>query len=113
MIPMPRTRAAWDSADLDPVARAELQALSDHLPLQQALCHSDRVTDQPPSVLILARRRTPDSLQLRVGVFYTGVIAGSCCADDPGPLQEITEYCQLQLDIDPATGVASITLLDD
>lgn len=33
------------------------------------------------------------------------------CADDPTPVDELTEYCVLQFDIDRTTADASVTLL--
>jgi hypothetical protein len=40
------------------------------------------------------------------------VIAGCSCADDPTPTNELDEFCELQLDIDKLTAVATVTLLD-
>lgn len=50
-------------------------------------------------------------IRARAGIFYTGVIAGCSCADDPTPVDEQNEYCDVRVDIDKQTGEATIALL--
>ena len=62
--------------------------------------------------VVLSKQETASAIQVKVGVFYSGVIAGSCCADDPTPLDEQPEYCELLLDIDKETGFAAVEALE-
>jgi len=50
-------------------------------------------------------------IRVKAGIFYTGVIAGCSCADDPTPIDEQNEYCVVQFDIDRTTADATVTLL--
>jgi hypothetical protein len=50
-------------------------------------------------------------IRVKAGIFYTGVIAGCSCADDPTPVDELNEYCVLQLGIDKKTAETTVTLL--
>ena len=45
------------------------------------------------------------------GIFYTGVVAGCSCADDPTPVEEQHEYCEVLIEINRATAEAVIRLL--
>jgi hypothetical protein len=48
---------------------------------------------------------------VKAGIFYTGVIAGCSCADDPTPVDELNEYCVVQFDIDRMTAETTVRLL--
>lgn len=82
------------------------------LPLQQALTQSSYVSNTAFSVVILNSRDNALSIVAKVGVFYFGIIAGSCCADDPTPVDELQEYCELEFIINKETGEAEINLLN-
>ena len=84
---------------------------SEHLPLQQGLTQSSYVSDSGFSIVILNSFDTAGVIQVKTGVFYSGVIAGSCWSDDPTPLNEQTEYCEMQVEISKSTAEAKITLL--
>lgn len=103
---------AWGSPCFEQVLKQELQGV-DHaaLPLQQGLAQSSMVSDSAFSVVILQVTETQATLQVKAGIFYNGIIAGSCCADDPTPVCEETEYCELQLEINKTTAQTSVTLL--
>ncbi|MGD8925875.1 MAG: hypothetical protein PVG20_03425 [Thioalkalispiraceae bacterium] len=103
---------AWGSPSFESVLKSEIQDL-DHevLPLQQALTQSSVVSDSAFSATILKVTETQQLIQVKAGIMYSGIIAGSCCADDPTPLCEETEYCEVLLDIDKSTAQTSVTLL--
>jgi hypothetical protein len=48
---------------------------------------------------------------VKLGVFYTGIIAGCNCADDPTPIDTQTEYALISLRIDKQTAEADFSLL--
>lgn len=114
MIRLPESLQAWGTPSFEAVLKAEVERLDPwSLPLQDALRRSSHVTDRPFQVRVITRGAADGRCRARIGVFYSGIIAGCSCADDPTPIDEISEYCEMQLDIDPASAEATVTLLDD
>ncbi len=100
-----------DSARFSRRLRARLESLGvDELPLQAGLSHSSVALDSDLRAVILALREEGAQLRVRAGLFYTGLVAGCGCADDPSPNTEQNEYCEILLDICTATGAATIRL---
>ena len=112
MIKLIKATAAWGSPHFEEVLKNEMQGL-EHiaLPLQQGLAQSSMVSDSAFSVVILQVTDTKHAIQVKAGIFYNGIIAGSCCADDPTPVCEQTEYCEVQLNINKSSAQTSVTLL--
>ncbi|MEQ1630643.1 MAG: hypothetical protein ABL873_09045 [Gallionella sp.] len=114
MLRLTRTLNAKDSADLAAIFKQELaQQGRDYLPLQQALRHGSSVLDTPLTVLMHDARTDAQQLRIRAGIFYQSVTAGCSCADDPTPLNEHTEYCEVQVFIDTRDARASVMLVED
>jgi len=107
-----RACAAWPSARFQAVLFEELKQQRDLLPLQAALRHGSHVTDTSPRFVLLSCHEQNDVLSLRLEVFFTSTIAGSCCADDPSPADELTEQASLRLTLDKPGGATRIRLLD-
>jgi hypothetical protein len=104
--------AAWGTPRFEQTLKDEIRDLEPGLlPLQQGLSQSSHVSESAVDVVIISITETPNEIRAKTGLFYAGVIAGSCCADDPTPLSENTEYCEVQLAIDKRTGIATATLL--
>ena len=105
--------AKSNSADFNNLLTQAILDMDMHqLPLQQALSQSSHVSDSKINVIILNTSTNESRIIAKVGVFYLGVIAGSCCSDDPTPVDEIQEYCELEFSIDKTTAEFSVTLLD-
>ncbi|OYY94204.1 MAG: hypothetical protein B7Y41_07735 [Hydrogenophilales bacterium 28-61-23] len=114
MIFLPDTLSAWQTPEFNAVFKNEVRHLdADCLPLQQGLTQSSHANPDSVSAMLLAATEQADCLQIRAGLFYTGIIAGCSCADDPTPVDEINEYCEVRFDIDKLTGAATVTLLRD
>jgi hypothetical protein len=104
--------AAWETPGFEDVLKKEVEALPpDQLPLQQGLSAGSHALDDKPSVMVIAVSETAAGIRAKLGIFYSSVVAGCSCADDPTPVSELSEYCQVQLDIDKATAEATVTLL--
>lgn len=114
-IRLARALNAWQTPAFDAVFKDEIQGLDPALlPLQQGLSRSSHANvDKPPGVIILAVGDGPDDLRVRAGLFYSGIIAGCSCADDPTPVDEITEYCEVRFNIDKKTADTFVMLTDD
>jgi len=63
--------------------------------------------------MIIGVSEVRDALRVRAGVFYKSVIAGCSCADDPTPINERAEYCELEFEIDRKTANARVSLLSE
>ena len=85
----------------------------DLLPLQQALMRSSYTDGASRSVIILSVTDTPTLIRVKAGIVYSGIIPGCSCADDPTPMSELTEYCEVQFDIDKSSAETTVTLLSD
>jgi len=112
MIKLPQTVQAFNSPDFKKIAKKEIQNTDPKLlPLQQGLSHSSYATDTAISVIILNFDEEKDTLQIKTGIFYSGIIAGCSCSDDPTPVDEQNEYCELQFEINKKTAETSVKLL--
>lgn len=114
MIVLDDSLKAWGSPGFKETFSAEIESLdSVQLPLQQALMQSSYVSDKDFTVVILNISETKNDIVVKTGIFYSGIIAGSCCADDPSPMDEQTEYCEIQFVINKLSAETTINLLQN
>ncbi|MBI5889217.1 MAG: hypothetical protein HZB47_00885 [Nitrosomonadales bacterium] len=114
MVRLDKALHAWGTPGFEDVLKLELVQLgAEGLPLQQGLSGSSYATDKPVTVVINSIVELPEVIRVKAGIFYQGVIAGCSCADDPTPVGEIDEYCEVQLDIDKFTATTAIALLGE
>jgi hypothetical protein len=113
MIKLEKTLLAYNSSDFNKVAKEEISNIDPALlPLQQGLSLSSYVGKTPFTIVILNSLDKTLSLNIKAGVFYTGIIAGCSCSDDPSPVDEQNEYCELQLVINKNTYETDVHLLE-
>lgn len=109
MLQLRRSLQAWGHPEFLAILKEEIQALGrDHLPLQQGMQSASYVGDAAISVMIIDVSNTADSICVRAGVFYAGIIAGCNCADDPTPLDTLNEYCEVELHIDKRSAATTV-----
>lgn len=114
MIKLVNLLKAWGTPDFERVCKHGIQKIdAELLPLQEGLSQSSHVSGANINVVILNITETSNIIHVKTGIFYAGIIAGSCCADDPTPISEQTEYCEVQFDIDKVTAEATITILEN
>lgn len=114
MIRLPESLKAWGSPDFPAVLKGEIERLdSAHLPLQQALTASSYALDGTLSAMIISVTDKPGFILARVGIFFSGILGGCNCADDPTPVEPQNEYCEALLAIDRTTAETSVTLAAD
>jgi hypothetical protein len=112
MIRLPKSLNAWGTPEFKDVVRQEIAQLdAAELPLQQGLTRSSHVTERPFQAMLLSASEDAGLLRVKAGIFYTGIIAGCSCADDPTPIDELNEYCVVRFDIDMKTTATTVTLL--
>jgi hypothetical protein len=112
MIRLPNSLNAWGTPEFKDVFRQEIAQMdAAGLPLQQGLTRSSHVTERPIQAMLLSAIEDAGLLRVKAGIFYTGIIAGCSCADDPTPIDEMNEYCVVRFDIDMKTAATTVTLL--
>jgi hypothetical protein len=112
ILPLPVSLAAWGTPAFAAALKRELEALPPgSLPLQQGLAATSFALDEGIQVMVLAAGEAEGAIAARVGVFFSGIVAGCNCADDPTPVEPQGEYCELLLAIDLGTAAATVTLV--
>ena len=112
MIRLTKSLKAWGTTNFADILKTEVeQVKADALPLQQGLSLSSYVTDSPHKAVIVNVSEEADFIRVKAGLFYSGIIAGCSCADDPTPISEQTEYCEVLFAINKKTAEAKVILL--
>lgn len=105
---------AWPHENFNKVLKKEITTIdADALPLQQGLSHSNFANAENLSATILKVQDKNSFIQVKAGLFYTGIIAGCNCADDPSPVDENTEYCEVVFSIDKETAETTVVLYEE
>lgn len=120
MLMLPKTaRASRD--DLESTFKAEIASVpADELPLERGMRRGSVATDnasgEAVSAMVIATEMDEHVLRLRAGLFFTSVIAGCACTDDPSPMSDEPEYCEVEFEIDrregTTLGTTRVRLLD-
>ena len=111
MIRLAKTINARGTPGFTDVLKRELEQIDpEQFPLQQGLSAGSHVQSDGFNVMILGVSEENDFICARAGIFYTSIIAGCSCADDPTPISELSEYCEVQFDIDRKTGETTVAL---
>jgi hypothetical protein len=114
MIRLPATLQAWGSTAFETILCQEVAALGiDELPLQQGLTQGSHALDDRLHIIHLSSRVTAQGLVIRIGIYFTSVVAGCNCADDPTPIDTLDEYCVAELRIDTGSALTTIALAPD
>ena len=112
MIRLTKTLNAWGTPDFKDILKKEIDQMdAGQLPLQQGLSTGSYAIDGKFNAMIISVSEDAGSIRVKAGIFYSGIIAGCSCADDPTPVNEESEYCVVQLDIDKQTADTTIALL--
>lgn len=114
MIRLPQSLKAWATPAFNQTLKREIEQLAPALlPLQQGLSRTSYATDRPHTAIVLGTAGDAQFIRAKLGIFYAGIVAGCSCADDPTPVTEEDEYCEIQVAIDRTTAQATVTLVDD
>lgn len=112
MIHLPKTISSWQTPSFSDTLKQELAQLDvNTLPLQAALSHTNFASSDNMKVLILSITDDETNIQAKVGIFFTGIMYGCQCDDDPTPANEQTEYCELMFHINKNTANSTVSLL--
>jgi hypothetical protein len=114
MIKLTKSLGAWGTPAFNDVLKNEIENLDAQcLPLQQGLSHSSYAIDSEFNVMIINAWEENDFLHAKAGIFFYGVIAGCSCADDPTPVPEQSEYCEILVDIKKISAETCISLPEE
>jgi hypothetical protein len=105
---------AWGTPAFNDVLKRAIEQC-DHawLRLQQGLSAGSHVVDDHLSAMVIATSETSSTIRAKVGVFYASILAGCSCADDPTPVDELSEYCELMIEIEKVGAAATVSLAEE
>ncbi len=114
MIHLPHSLSAWGTPEFREILTLEIEKLdAGLLPLQQGLATSSYVAEGKFSVMVIGVTDDPGFIRVKLGIFYAGIIGGCSCADDPTPVNEQNEYCEVLLAISKQTAETGVLLIGE
>lgn len=109
---LPKILQRKDHPDFKNTIKQEIQNIDPELlPLQQGLSLSSYVSQNPITAIILNINEDLHTIRVKAGIFYTGIIAGCSCSDDPTPQDIQNEYCELLFSINKQSADTTVNLL--
>jgi hypothetical protein len=94
---------------LEKALKHELENLpAGTLPLEKGTSRGGFVDDSDISVTVISVKQNENSVQAKVGVFFTEIIVGCGCGDDPMPENA---YCEMLINIDRTTSSAKFEVI--
>lgn len=112
IIDLPDSLGVWGSPNFEDVFKNEISHLGNSkLPLQQFLSRGNYACEDDIKVILLSRVKDGSMLRVKAGIFFNSMIVGCSCADDPSPVDKLTEYCELEFEIDRKTARACVKQL--
>ena len=112
MIKLTGAWAAWGTSAFNDILKQEICQIDPKLlPLQQGMSLGSYAMGDNISTTILSISEDAEFIRVKTGIFFTSVIAGCNCADDPTPMDEQNEYCEVLFSIDKTSGDAQVSLI--
>ena len=103
------TLREWPHRSWKSALKSEIESLpSGSLPLEEAVTRCGIVDDNDISVTVINTSQNSTSIKATVGVFFTEIVAGCVCGEDP---TAENAYCEILIDIDKITGTVDFTLI--
>jgi hypothetical protein len=103
---LPSSLRAWATDAFDRALKEELAALgADALPLDTCLAQGGLVADDRLTLSVLRKTDDESSVHVRVGVFFTEIVGGCSCGDEPFAADG---DCEIEIRIDKETAEARI-----
>jgi hypothetical protein len=101
----------WGTEQFNQSLKVELKALgAGHLPLHGGTNQGGWVDDSDLDVTVISARDSGQAIKVRLSVFFTEVVGGCSCGDDPFGLPAC---CTLQVTIEKQTGIAGFEVIEE
>jgi hypothetical protein len=112
MLQLKKSLQAANSKDFQQIFSQEvLQLALNLLPLQQGLQFGSHAISDNIQIMVNSIAQQPDELIVTTGIFYSSIIAGCNCADDPTPVDLNNEYCEVEFCIQRNNADTRISLI--
>lgn len=99
----------WSGDNFARVLKQEIEALpSGTLPLQAGVTQGGLADDAGLTAMVLRSRDAGSAVEVVVGIFFTELVAGCSCGDEP---MALNAYCELQVSIDKQTARGGFKLM--
>ncbi len=113
MMRLSKALSSWETPGFERALKDEIERLPmDSLPLQRGLKSTSYAVDTGFEAMIIRVDDAGPVIRVKTGIFFAGIVAGCSCADDPTPVEEQSEYCVVQFEIEKSSGEARVALLD-
>jgi hypothetical protein len=111
MLSFPRPLNAWKTDGFRPILKAEIEGMgAEYLPLDEGTSQGGFVDDSKITATVLSVKDEANSIAAEVGVFFTEIVAGCSCGDEPDSLKA---YCRMRILIEKATANARISVIPE
>lgn len=97
---------AWGTPAFSETFKKEVIENAGELPLQQGLSSSSYALTEGIGVMVISMAGEGAILKVKAGIFFEGVQGGCSCADDPTPVENRPEYCEVLFEINGKSGEA-------
>lgn len=105
----PEALRSWASDSFERTLKGEIENLKiGTLPLENGISQGGRIDDSNITATILNTSDNPSTIKTKAGIFFTEIVGGCNCNDDP---VEINAYCEIIINIDKTTAHADIDAL--
>jgi hypothetical protein len=105
-----RSLEAWGSDSFYRLLKEEIESLQPGaLPLHAGVTRGGVVDDNELTATVLGASDEAGVLQARVGIFFTEIVAGCSCGDDPAAYNA---YCEFLVTIDRQTAACAFEPLE-
>lgn len=99
----------WGGDNFARVLKQEIEALPlGTLPLQAGVAQGGIADDAGLTAMVLRTRDAGNAVEAVVGIFFTEIVAGCSCGDEP---MALNAYCELQVTIDKHSARVGAELL--
>jgi hypothetical protein len=102
--------AAWGTAGFQAALKHELESHATALPLQQGVAMGGVANASNLAVSVFSAHEDDAAIRAEVGVFFTEVVAGCNCGDDP---MDLHGYCVMRISIDKGSAHATVFVMSD
>jgi len=89
------TLKSWGTENFNAALIGEIMSLKPGvIPLQQALTQGDTAAELPDKVSVISSSETDTDIVVMLAIFFTEIISGCSCGDEP---ENLNGYCEMQL----------------